>query len=553
MEQAYTTNMGWQNVHSFRALLAPNADVWALVLAAGGLIVALIRRRRPPVLLALLGGAAAVATVIDPQGKLYNTRFAPLWWLCVYLVAGYGFAELGVGLARNGRLLWTRWSSYLETLGPLPGSLGSVGQAGSLTVTGMRSTPAPDVSSVHPVRLRKARWAPWAPGAVVVPLVGLAAACMVVMPPLLVSPTSTLALPSADFSVHIGPLHLGPVHVRHSSVPDWVTWNYSGYQRKPGWTEYQAVVSMTDRAAQRYGCGRALWEYSSDLDRFGTPMSLMLLPYWTGGCVDTQEGLLFESSTTTPYHFIDQSELSAAPSDAMVGLPYTGLNVPLGIAHLQLLGVRYFLASSPSVQAQANADPEVTEIGSSGPWHTPYQGQVIVTTWKLYLVHNASTVAPLREQPQVLVGVGAGQTSWLPVAEQWYDDPSRWATELVDGGPPGWMRVTALGASGSPVAPVPLPAVRVSGIRDTGGEISFHVDRTGVPVLVRTSYFPAWHATGALGPWRAEPNLMVVVPTTHDVTMHYGSTGPGRLGLVLTLIGLVALAMLVARRAFDVP
>ena len=42
----------------------------------------------------------------------------------------------------------------------------------------------------------------------------------------------------------------------------------------------------------------------------------MLLPYWTNGCIDSMEGLLFESSTTTPYHFINQAELSAAPSRA---------------------------------------------------------------------------------------------------------------------------------------------------------------------------------------------------------------------------------------------
>ena len=30
MEQAYSTTMGWQNVTTFRALLAPGADRWAL-------------------------------------------------------------------------------------------------------------------------------------------------------------------------------------------------------------------------------------------------------------------------------------------------------------------------------------------------------------------------------------------------------------------------------------------------------------------------------------------------------------------------------------------
>ena len=36
----------------------------------------------------------------------------------------------------------------------------------------------------------------------------------------------------------------------------------------------------------------------------------MLLPYFTDGCIGSMEGLYFESSTTTPFHFLNQSELS---------------------------------------------------------------------------------------------------------------------------------------------------------------------------------------------------------------------------------------------------
>ena len=67
--------------------------------------------------------------------------------------------------------------------------------------------------------------------------------------------------------------------------------------------------------------GVAMWEYSASENRFGTPESLMLLPYWTNGCIDSMEGLLFESSATTPYHFINQAELSGGPSEPEVGCP----------------------------------------------------------------------------------------------------------------------------------------------------------------------------------------------------------------------------------------
>ncbi len=96
-----------------------------------------------------------------------------------------------------------------------------------------------------------------------------------------------------------------------------------------------------------------------------------------------------------------------------------------------------------------------------------------------------------------------------------------------------------------------LPPVQVSDITqsDAGDQISFNVNRVGVPVLVKVSYFPDWHATGADGPWRSEPNLMVVVPTSHHVVLSYGSSGPGNLGGVMTVLGVIALLVLLRRRS----
>ncbi len=81
------------------------------------------------------------------------------------------------------------------------------------------------------------------------------------------------------------------------------------------------------------------------------------------------------------------------------------------------------MASSPPIQDQADADPALTLVGTTGPWHTVYQGQTIITTWKIYLVHDSSLVTPLTETPDVLTGVGAAQASWLPVSQRWYADP----------------------------------------------------------------------------------------------------------------------------------
>ena len=59
-----------------------------------------------------------------------------------------------------------------------------------------------------------------------------------------------------------------------------------------------------------HGCGRALWENNSENDKYGTTMALMLLPFWTDGCIGSSEGLFFEASGTTPYHFLSCGAMS---------------------------------------------------------------------------------------------------------------------------------------------------------------------------------------------------------------------------------------------------
>ena len=59
------------------------------------------------------------------------------------------------------------------------------------------------------------------------------------------------------------------------------------------------------RSARPTGCGRvAVGEQRATTAQYGTTMALMLLPHWTDGCIGSMEGLFFEASGTTPYHFL---------------------------------------------------------------------------------------------------------------------------------------------------------------------------------------------------------------------------------------------------------
>jgi hypothetical protein len=181
-------------------------------------------------------------------------------------------------------------------------------------------------------------------------------------------------------------------------------------------------------------------------------------------------------------------------------------------------------------------------VARTGPWTYNYAGVLTHTTWDIYLVKDSGLVTPLQNDPAVLSGVNPAPSGWLNQSLAWYDHPIRWNVELAQGGPANWPRTT-VGDAHPPVKPV--VTTKVTHVAQTDTSVSFHVSKVGTPVLVKVSYFPNWQASGANGPWRVTPNLMVVVPTSHDVTLTYGSSTSNNLGDFLTVLGVLALAALV--------
>ena len=163
-------------------------------------------------------------------------------------------------------------------------------------------------------------------------------------------------------------------------------------------------------------------------------------------------------------------------------------------------------------------------------------------SWQVYEVAGSDTVAPLSYEPAVLTHAATTGPGWNKLSISWYQAASRWAVPLAASGPSSWPRVSAAADLTPPRIPV-HPAV-VTDIVNTDDSISFDVDpetvRTRSPVLVKTSYFPNWQAVGADGPWRVTPNLMVVIPTSTHVRLHYGFTPVDNAGRLASVAGLAA-------------
>ena len=590
----YTADMRYEPLTAYSTYLFPGYLGWTLPLVVAAIVFGVAERRRSTMVVVAVTIAAGVAFRLWEglsSTPVWNLRLLPFWYLGVFLLAAIGAAELARGagwLVGRGVAEW-RVSGAHDAV-----SDAAVSDSDRAARLGARIT---------------------------------------------ISTVAVLVAAGAFVQLH----------QTRGFLDFWARWNFTGIEETgpdgtvgKAYPEYRALLA----AMAGLPPGRALWEPSADIDRYGTTLALMMLPYHTDGRISSMEGLYYESSASTPYVFLTVAKLTAAgeASNPVRGLEYrTIADFDLGVRQLQLLGVRYYLAQSDEAKEAAAADPRLTLVarvpdldgrppagwdraarggaplveplagaapnritdvatderslrfrvetpgvpvvvhvehssdwrtfGADGPEpHSP-SGMVVVPTqeevtltftapprgWEIYEVDDRALVSPLEFQPVVVDdlrsrpaqecyearGASTARTeglgSWECVAAPWWDDRAALDVPLAASGPPEWQRARDV----ADVRQEALPPVEVTEVRSERDRLSFRVDRTDVPVLVKVSDYPNWEATGADGPWRVTPNLMVVVPTEEEVTLEFVTTGPewaGRFLTVLGVVGLVALA-----------
>ncbi len=677
LRTSFLNDMGWERieiVHSplvTRSILNP-ADTLTdfpplpvlLTLAAVGFVFTIVRRIELGGVLFFTAIIMALGFVYFPDGRLWNARILPFYYLSVTLLAGVGVGQLIRELVKTaavmraaiavssaivlipssirGSVVWpeptdaltyfTEAGGYALRVLAITMLVASIGTsvavglsrvvpaglvAGSIAALAvLLITPARDVFSGELSGGSLVWW-------VAVFLAALVAIGATFAWPFLVGQKSTVALPDAlpdndEIAVipkksWFGPRNLSAsyagaaivaaasvfvlfglslqslggideeeagfawgafgqeiVSQDDSFIDGWAAWNFSGLQGKAatpqaqgnvgqgGWDEYNFVQRTMQGVGEEIGCGRAMWEFAPELNRYGTTMAMMLLPLWTDGCISSQEGLFFEATPSVPYHFLLQSDLSApatqigtggsfgGPSRAMRDLPYQDFDIDRGVERLQELGVRYYMAFSPEAVNAARLHPELREVANAQPW-VVFEAQ-------------SQLVEPLDVSPVVIDGVRDHQDEWLDVGVEWFTADS--AVRPASSGPAEWPRVDreiveryeapdtrlagSIGEGDAALANL-LPEVgiaeevTVSNVQTDTDLISFSVDQIGTPVLVRSSFFPNWEANGAEGPFRVAPNFMVVVPTDTDVELRFTRNATDWTAIALTIAGAILL------------
>ncbi len=536
---------------------------WMWILAGVAIVAAGWYRRRSTLVLLVLALVVGVMFIEWPEHAIWNTRFLPFWMLAWAFLAAMGATEIArlVALAVGGAYGWIRDGDLRDARAHAWAEIATAADDDVTVDAQARNDAAwaladrkfdhgpegwepPEQLSDEVIGKRKRRIGAIAL-AVVVAFGGVFA--------------MNRGFDARDNNSAI-------------AISGWAAWNYAGYEQKAAYPQYSAVMTGMEQVADTNGNGRALWEPSSGdpdaINSYGTSLALELLPYFTHGKIDSMEGIYFESSATTDYHFLTVAECAEHPSNPVRGLVYgtPAADFDLCVRHLQMLGVRYYMAWTPEMQKLAGANSQlklVKNIRQNPPIAGPAPDKEL-SDWKVYEVANSDLVVGLRKEPVVITALAKGrptysscwnqawnsasgaqprmQDGWECTTAPWWVNRDTLGTAYAQTGPSSWARVAA--SDLAKAAPRSISPTTVANVKTTVDSISFDVSEIGKPVEVKESYFPNWHVTGAQGPYRLAPNMMVVVPTSKHVELTYGLTGADWAGRGITAGGAVGLVLL---------
>ncbi len=287
-----------------------------------------------------------------------------------------------------------------------------------------------------------------------------------------------------------------------SFLPHWLNWNFTGYEGKNDWTQIENLYSKLDDLKP----GRIMWEPNSDMNKYGTPMTLMTIPYFTKHT--SMEGLYFDSSITTPFHFISVSGLAKRPSNPVGGLSYINNQFDQGVEHLNHLGVDYFISYTEEIESKAMDSEKLILLFSSEPFSV-----FKVNSSKIELIYQDIKIfSKASTQDGILSSIlrDTNINNFFDKAYESFDELDK-------------KRVIEV-SNGMNIVSSKKNDLQITDLNITNNKISFFTDSPGELHLIKVSYFPNWKINNGKGPFRTSPSFMSVIPDNKYVEITFEKT-----------------------------
>ena len=302
-----------------------------------------------------------------------------------------------------------------------------------------------------------------------------------------------------------------------SYLPHWLNWNFSGYESKNNWSDITTLYEGLDTLEP----GRIMWEPNSDLNKYGTPMVLMTIPMFTDH--QSVEGLYFDSSITTPFHFLTVSGLAERPSNPVGGLTYINGEFDKGFRLMEELGVDYFIAYTSSIKDKANESENFNFLFSNEVFNV-----YSINTKKVELVEDNLHIF---ESPDfydrlknAVLREGSEQSFFESAYKSFKDELNHKIIENYD------ESLTVRSESNADLL--------ISDLNIQNELITFKTNKPNQLHLIKVSYFPNWKIKNGYGPFRISPSFMAVVPKDEFVEIRFESSNVEK---ALNLLSILAL------------
>jgi len=260
-------------------------------------------------------------------------------------------------------------------------------------------------------------------------------------------------------------------------------------------------------------------------------MVLMTIPLYTHH--SSMEGLYFDSSLTTPFHFIAVSGLAERPSNPVGGLRYINNEFEKGQKYLEDLGVDYFISYTDSITKKAHANNKFTFLFSSEPF-TVFS----LESKKVELVHQKlvkfeKTTFTERTLSSLLRNTE--YSNFFSAAYENFDN--------LD-----FQRIIEIESLDSIEIESSSENVKVTNLEISSDTISFKTDRPNELHIIKISYFPNWEIQNGAGPYRISPSFMAVVPYSQNVELNFTTTRYESYSFYTAIISLLLFIILLRKR-----
>jgi len=367
-------------------------------------------------------------------------------------------------------------------------------------------------------------------------------------------------------------------------IPRWIKWDYSGFEAKRLWPQFNALNNYLKGS---YQDPRIVYEHDMQNRATGSVRAFESLPLFSGR--STLEGLYIQSSITSPFVFYLQSEISPKPSCPLPNYNYSRMNFRRGLEHLKIFNVSHFIAVTDKVKKALEKSPDAIREKNFPPFtvyrlrENPdryvsmlnYEPILIITkNWqriafdwfrrgdlKAHIVFKDKLEPSdaklfktiIKDQlPENPMSNPINPTNLLPSAynclhlknvEQSFRAASngtakavhyRFNKDVLHDKNENYFMPPVIKNPNNLINPTGDPIKEI--IRPE--EIIIETTNIGRPHLIRVSYHPNWHVEGADTIYLTSPSFMLIYPTQEKVRLYFGPSFPNYLGLVLSFIGL---------------